>query len=54
MPGGVLTLEAGSRFWFEGEVWEVDTFLRGPGAAASRRERPLLSSTHHQPHRQHQ
>lgn len=27
MPRGVLTLEAGSRFWFEGEVWEVDTFI---------------------------
>ncbi len=27
MPRGVLTLETGSRFWFEGEVWEVDAFL---------------------------
>lgn len=27
MPGRVLTLEPGSRFWFEGEVWEVDAFL---------------------------
>lgn len=27
MPRGVLTLEPGSRFWFEGEVWEVDAFL---------------------------
>ena len=27
MPSGVLTLETGSRFWFEGEVWEVDTFV---------------------------
>lgn len=27
MPRGVLTLWPGSRFWFEGEVWEVDTFL---------------------------
>lgn len=27
MPRRVLTLEAGSRFWFEGEVWESDTFL---------------------------
>ncbi len=27
MPVGVLTLEPGSRFWFEGEAWEVDAFL---------------------------
>lgn len=27
MPRGVLTLEPGSRFWFEGDMWEVDTFL---------------------------
>ena len=27
MPRGVLTLEPGARFWFEGEMWEVDTFL---------------------------
>ncbi len=27
MSRGILTLEAGSRFWFEGEVWEVDTFV---------------------------
>lgn len=27
MPRGVLTLEPGARFWCEGEVWEVDTFL---------------------------
>ena len=27
MPSGVLTLETGSRFWFEGEVWEVDTVV---------------------------
>ncbi len=27
MSRGVLTLEAGSRFWFEGEAWEIDTFF---------------------------
>lgn len=27
MPRGVLTLEPGARFWCEGEVWEIDTFL---------------------------
>jgi len=27
MLSGVPTLETGSRFWFEGEVWEVDTFV---------------------------
>ncbi len=27
MSDGILTLEPGSRFWFEGESWEVDDFL---------------------------
>lgn len=27
MPGHILTLEPGARFWFEGEAWEVDAFL---------------------------
>ena len=35
MPSGVLTLETGSRFWFEGEAWELDTFV-GDRARLSR------------------
>lgn len=44
MPRGVLTLETGSQFWFEGEAWEVDSFL-GDQVRLRRRTTVRLVST---------
>lgn len=35
MPSGVLTLEPGTKFWFEGDVWELDE-LQGEKARLRR------------------